>query len=1164
MAVDQSGANSPVIRDPLTGAYSRALMQVWLEQEVERAGRSEQPFSLIMLDLDNFKSVNDAYGHARGDRVLCELVERVRSLTRGSDSLFRYGGDEFLLLLPNTTKMQAMALGHRVLDAVRAPPFPGTPPLNLTASLGVATFPTDGRTVEALVETSDRRQYQAKRQGRGRLVESDAREGEAAGLAEVDRLLERDAALNAFSQFIDQLPSQRRGAFEIVGGPASGRTRFLREIVALASLHGLAVLRLHGRCGMKFQSFGSLLEAAWPAGLSVPEDVERIPDALTEHVRADGYNGLLIAVDNWTQLDHRTMRWLADVFRRPELQPVAVAYTLEARSVRTAPFGEAPLQGRAGLLPLTRDGVMVLLRNLMRWDGPEAFVNLLAQESGGLPGLVHQGLRLLMEQGALQSDGGHGWLLSPDYSAALVSRRLAARGAAVPHNLPFMPTGFMGRERELDQVIALLGRGRLVTLLGPGGIGKTRLAMEVAAQLVGEYDDGVFFVSLSVISDAALLASTIVHAIQYVGPRREAVFESLKAYLAEKRMLLILDNFEHLMAAAPAVAELLAAAPGLTVLLTSREVLRVSGEQVFDVPPMALPTLAPLPSPTELVQYEAVRLFVERARALLPEFQLSEANAAAVVGLCHRLDGLPMAIELAAGHIRSMSPESMLTRLGYQLRLLAGGPRDLPARQQALRNTFEWSYNLLTPDEQVLFRQLGVFVGGFRLEAAEAVRGVSTDGSVDTLPVLTALLDKSLVRREDGSISEPHYRMLQTIREYALEQLASNGEKDRLDQAHLDYYVRHVEAIESQSSGPTQDVWLAHLEREHDNLRAAIEWALSHGQSEMATRIAGAVWKFWAIHNHLSEGYRWLETALDSAPDKTPARVRALWGAGWIALIQGATDQGARHFEEGARLGRELGEKRLLGCCLHGVGSVAQSRGEYDRAHAAYEESLPLFQAVGDIEHVAWTLQHMGAHAMDQGDMVKAQSMLQESQSTFRELQMRWPLAEVTVFLGHAQLQGGNYDRAAESYKFALQVFEELGDSASAARAHAFLGSVALEQGDYLRATANYKEGLERARDLDDKIGTLWALEQLARVAEDHGRLAWSLRLLGSVEAVRQSLGLPRQRGLYERHLARLAALRGRLGEVRATVLWEEGQRLSLPEVIAHALAQEPSRSDEA
>jgi predicted ATPase len=623
------------------------------------------------------------------------------------------------------------------------------------------------------------------------------------------------------------------------------------------------------------------------------------------------------------------------------------------------------------------------------------------------------------------------------------------------------------------------------------------------------------------------------------------------------------------------VGELLAACPRLSVLVTSRTVLRVYGEQEYSVPPLARPDpkrLAPGDAnlPQVLSQYAAVELFIQRALAASTGFAVTNANAPAVAEICARLDGLPLAIELAAARVKLLPPQALLARLasalGTRLQLLTGGARNLPPRQQTLRNAIAWSYDLLDGDEQRLFWRLSVFAGGFTLAAAEAVySGAGGPGAdsppFDVLDGVASLLDKSLVgQAAPGGDAEPRLAMLETIREYGLERLAEHGEREAIQQAHAAYYLALAEEAEPHLAGAEQAVWLARLKAEHDNLRAVLQGSLERGAIETAARLGGTVWRFWHISGYFQEGRAWLERALaegaaheSSLPDAV--RAKALNGAGVLAWAQGDYEQAASQFEASLRLVQELGDKEGLARLYNNLGALAMHRGDYAQAISLLEASLALRREQGNTWGVSICLNNLGAAAGRQGDLVRAQGYYLESLALARQLGNKTMVATLLGNLGDVADGQGDDAQASTFYQQSLDLRQELDDKAGIAHSFAALGRLALRQGDIAQACAHYAESLALHQELGDKEYIAKCLEGFAMILCAQEQAAPAARLWGAAEALRESIDAPLPPEEHAAYGRAVAAVRGQLGEPAFAAAWRAGCMLTLAQATGEAFA---------
>jgi predicted ATPase/class 3 adenylate cyclase len=724
------------------------------------------------------------------------------------------------------------------------------------------------------------------------------------------------------------------------------------------------------------------------------------------------------------------------------------------------------------------------------------------------------------------------------------------------NNLPLQATALIGREREVEAVCERL-RGsetRLLTLLGPGGTGKTRVGLQAAAELVDDFDDGVFFVPIATITDPELVAPTIARVLGLSEGGAQPPEESLQGYLRERQTLLLLDNLEQVIESAPVLDGLLSAAPKLKILATSRTPLGLYGEQEFPVPPLSLPDPESLPPLENLANYEAIGLFLERARSVRPEFSLTQENAPAVVEICERLDGLPLAIELAAARIKLLPPRVLLERLGNRLKLLTGGARNLPERQRTLRNAIEWSYGLLEEGEKMLFGRLGVFSDGATLEAMEAVCDARGDLPADVFDGASSLLDKSLLRQEEGAGGEPRFVMLETIHEFANVRLEESGEAGELRRLHAEYFLAVAEEADPALKGPEQEMWLERLEPDHNNMRAALSWAMGRGESELGLRLAGALWRFWWMRGYFDEGRRWLEEILAKG-DGAAARVKALEGLSWLSDLQGDLDRAETAAEEGLKLSAEAGVEISLVASLQGIlGDVVLSRGEHEQAKELFEESVSLYREVGDRRGVAWTLGGLGNYFSDQGDYERAKELYEEGLALSRELGGAQPLGDYLSSLGYMYLLEGNHKRATTLAEEAAALLRKIGRRGGLELVLDNLGWAALLRGEYEQAEALYEESLVLCKELGDRLIASESMEGLACVAGTTGEVERAAKLFGAAEALREAVGYrqsPRESALRKPFLeAARVSIEWRIWEE----MWGEGRKMTFVESVSYAL----------
>jgi predicted ATPase/transcriptional regulator with XRE-family HTH domain len=708
--------------------------------------------------------------------------------------------------------------------------------------------------------------------------------------------------------------------------------------------------------------------------------------------------------------------------------------------------------------------------------------------------------------------------------------------------LPIPLTPLIGRVQEVAAVCAMLSDSsvRLLTLLGPAGTGKTRLALQVAADMQTSFANGVVFVDLAPISDSELVIARIAQALEIRETGGQPLTATLQHWLCDKHLLLILDNFEQVVAAAPLVAELLAAAPQLNVLLTSRVVVGVYGERTFLVPPLALPDLRDMPAYDQVLQIEAVRLFVERAQAAKPSFCLTDGNAPVVSEICHYLDGLPLALELAAARVRLLSPQALLERFiqstSSRLQLLIGGPRTLPARQQTLRTTIDWSYNLLNDDERALFVQLGVFVGGWTLQAAEAVCELSSEQNASRnvdrqqslfnthssiLNVIEALLDNSLLKQVDGPGGDARFTMLEMIREYALEQLEVRGEAEALRKRHAACYLVLAETVAPQLHGADQLTWLNRMEQEHDNFRAALAWSAAAADSrligsaeaaELGLRLAAALAWFWFVRGYWSEGRTWLSGMLARGETAPPlVRAAALNQLGDLESQASNFTSADTHYQASLAIGRAAQDTPTIATALRGLARsmLMHSMRSFDQINALLQESLALFRELQDLWNIALDMEYLGVSAQRQGAYGRAHGLFEESLALFRRLRDSRHISLLLLKLGqNARLQG-EYTRAEPYLDECLELAVRLRDEPIQAEALNILGNVARNQRNNDRAAVCYDRSLALCRNLGNPYHLVSVLQDQGYLAEQQGDQARAAVLLRESLVRGHELGYP-------------------------------------------------------
>ena len=1070
-----------MITDPLTGVYSRVTLEKRLHEEIERAQRYDLPFSIILLDLDHYKSINDAFGHRRGDQILIEVVDRMRAMIRRADIFFRYGGDEFLLLLPNTPKSQATQMAERLLESVSSKPFGAQPQITVSLSMGVASVPQDANSAEALFEKADQRHYEAKRRGRGRVIAEDFEKPSLLPFDDGSRLIERDEALVTLHHFLKVLPEKRRGVFVITGPSGSGRTRFLSEVSKVARLQGFEVIAIHGSPAIKNRTFGNLAEAckAWEILPQPSMGVEIFAQGLQRLVIEKGRSGLLFTVDDLPDTDWATQDLLRHLMFSNE-PPIllALAYTADLKNAQRAFPPLRSLQELVEFGPLSRRGFHIRMRTILHWEPPEPFIDWLYQETGGLPALLQKGLLDLVHRGILEKHEEK-WAFKSDYTTDRLKERLGFQPVPYPNNLPAAATDFVGRELEIQTAKELLSSNRLLTLIGPGGVGKTRLALQVAAELTEEFPHGVWWVSLASVASPDFLVSTIAEALNFSFYNREDPDTQLFNFLREKQMLLVLDNFEHLTLGAEFLGDILFHASQIKIMVTSRERLNLRGESILELSGMAFP---PLEATDRLEGYSAIQLFVQSARRTNPDFTLSEECKSCVIRICQLLEGLPLGIELSAAWMRVLSCEEVVEEIEKNLDFLVSPLRDLPERHRSLRAVFEHSWKLLTEEERRVLRQISVFQGGFRREAAISVVGA-------TLAHITNLMDKSLLRKNGE-----RYEMHEILHQYAAEKLQQHPEENQqISELHSCYYANFLAGLREHLKDQRQKQALQSIGEEIENIRAGWRYAIEHSGIEEIKISLESLYTFYEIRGFFREGEQVLQGVmgmLESTLEEERGnrgnpvlleKVRLRYGA--LHFRQSHYEQARQLLEQSLESLRTMDQPLELALGLNKLSSLSVELGQYDRARKLSQESLEIYQRQGDTRGIGELFNQLGNISYQIGDYQKAEHYHRESLRLFRDMNSPWELANTLISLGNVESELGDNLQAKQYYQEALAICEEIDAKSGMAATLNNIGDIARELGDYAEARENLMRSKDLYRLVGDRYGMWVVLINLGDVA---------------------------------------------------------------------------------
>lgn len=1110
--------------DALTGLLTRAALKPRLDAAVEQHRRTGEPFALAVIDLDHFKSINDAFGHACGDQVLTEFATRVRAATRSRDSIIRYGGDEFVLLLSNTNGEQARIFADRLFTLVGARKFCGEPPLALTISAGFAVFPADSENLAELFELADQRNYQAKRAGRGRAVLHDLPAPETVSLDGPSRLIERDEQLQVLHAFLHELTRHSRGILQIGGAAGNGITRFLVEAADAAHLRGYGVIALRGSLALKERVYGVLSNLGEPwRDLPLPaQGVQRFADSLNTLIRRKNVNGVVITLDNAAQTDPASLEFLQSLFKVAGTIKLALLYAPEGIDTTLHWPQEHMLRSQVDLAALSLQGLRTWIRHSLNWEMPEDILHWFYSQTGGRPALIRCGLQHLLEHEMLYPAVG-GWGAWPDLTTVQINAQIKWQAAQPRHNLPIGQADFVGREADIAQIKAMLIPQRAIVVAGLGGTGKSRLAVQAAAEVADAFADGVCYVQLAPLNSAEFLMYTIADAlgVSLVGaqsPREQILF-----HLSNKRLLLLLDNFEHLREETFFLQEIIERTAGVHLLITSRDRLVFNAATTLELAGLSLPDGELL---ADIEQASAAQLFVRRAQQTHSEFRLSTENAASVSRICRLVEGLPLGIELAAAWTRTFSCEAIAEKIELNLAFLEQGERGRSDRHRSLMAMIDSFWFMLSDHERSLLRQIAAFRGGFDGSAAREIIGASPF-------FLEGLVAKGYLRWTRNKRYEIH----ELLRQYAAEKLqALPAEAQQVADRHSRYYLGLVQRPDLQQFGSRH--MLTEISINLENIRAAWQWAVQHGRlailaqsvdgleafydykgtfheaealfgfavtqltasvaefaepDQLGNRLIGHVQavqaRFLTRCSRYDEAIAAAQSVLRQAEMLADAHLAALgaYHQGTALLNQGLYEAARHHLSQAADIARREQFVQLQADILRRLSRVAGQTGQYLEARGLGEQSLAICRQSGDRQRETRMLNDLGIIADSQGDYIASKSYYERCFQLCRELGDQPGEANVLLNLGAVAADQGEYTLAERYLEQALRVFREAGNLRDESIVLENLGDNARWQGDLDRATAYYEQALRICRKIGDRQGQSYLLGNLGLVSHQHG-----------------------------------------------------------------------------
>lgn len=1090
------------IRDPLTGVFSRSCFQARFPEEIDRARQYDEHLTMMIIDIDYFKSINDAFGHSRGDEVIRQFAGKIHKTIRRSDRMFRYGGDEFVLLLPNTSKTEARILAERLIDAVHSTPFLNDPPVTLTCSIGMSGFPDDAQTPAELFEQADQRLLDAKSHGRDRYVHESISSAPAIILTELDgKIIERDFEMEAFSRFLDLLADARRGVMVITGQPGSGKTQCLIEFMKQSAMLGYLCIECDPILHKSIHDIQQYLES----------------------LQSETSPPIIIAIDNIQSFDRSILMRIVQMTlnsRTPVAGLIATAPTGQAGRLDVHDFA---LHEFIELRYFSRDAAREFLQQLLHWEGPRSFFEWLYSETRGSPGFIMKTLDYLIRRGVLKRENEVVWSLDSGYRDLNISDRLGLTSTTPPNNLPTKLTPFIGRADEVDDVCRLLDENRLVTITGAGGIGKTRLAIKVGYEKVRQFEHGVFFVQLASVTSPEFIITAVSDAIGFTFSGFNDPKHQLIDLLREKDLLLIMDNFEHLIGAVGIITDLLEHCPDVKFLTTTRELINIQGESLYELNGLPVPD----DDSIDPSSFSSIQLFVNSARRVDPTFSIEEDCSNCIGRICRMVEGMPLGIELAAAWISVLSCAEIEAELQKSLDFLDGSQSRTAPLHGSLRAIFDHSWRLISDFERTVFMRMSVFRGGFTREAAQEI--------TETPPTaILSLKDKSLLYRSASG----RYYILESLRQYGEGKLRVDpGDYAQIKRRHREYFGNWLSRMVSRHLPENTLEFCRDIAVELKNIREGWISAVTIGDERIISLYMDGLAAYYLGIGNYPEGAHLFETALGIGNDQTHTlpdthaehiNSQLLLHLANFLFNLARYDESLTHYENALAIFERMHDNEGIANTLNGLGRIQRRKGNSDVAIGYHERSLAIFREQTNTIGEGETLYYLAGVISFQGNISKARMLYELSLDLLRRSGSRRQVATILVELAIATGKLGDIETERSYLQESLRIRNEIQDRHGIASSLDILGFVEHFLGNYSAARQALQESLQIRRDIGDRWGIASSQLNLAAVLKSSAEYISADRLLQDSLAIFNSIGYRRGEARALNKLSELAIIMGR------------------------------------